>query len=128
MLHGPQLRRRAQVWLGLGLLVLAGNGACARADDAPPRELILKEALVIPPVGSYGRSPFHIDRLEAAIVCGNWQPPKVGDKIERPKGEPVVWEKVAADKEGWLTHKSLQGGYAYWAVLAESPGPWVLEA
>ena len=45
-----------------------------------------------------------------------------------PPGPFTVLFASSPDKEGWLGHKSLQGGYAYWAAEAEAAGVWLLEA
>ncbi len=120
--------RRTMVVPFLGSLVLVVLVTPLTADESPAKDIVLKEALILPPVGQYGRLPFHVDRLEAEIVLGKWKPPQVGDLVERPGGGKGTWEKAEANKDGELGHKALFGGYLYWTVSVQAPGVWVLQA
>ncbi len=94
----------------------------------PPEPLVLREALVVRPVGAVGRDPLHLDLLEADIVAGRWKSPREGDKVGLPGGLQAPWEKAEADKGGVLKHRNLRGGYAYWAVPSDAERVMVLEA
>ena len=89
-----------------------------------PSEIILRDFLVIDPVGTYGRAPLHIDRLEAALVRGNWRPPQAGDTITSPLGTIEKWEPALADVDGALANSALRGGYA--ATTVDSPAERVM--
>ena len=77
-----------------------------------PSKIILRDYLVISQVGTYGRKPLHVDRLESQLVQGSWQTPKAGDTITSPQGSIHRWDPALADKDGTLTHDDLRGGYA----------------
>jgi pimeloyl-ACP methyl ester carboxylesterase len=91
-------------------------------------EVVLRDGLVLPPVGRFGRSPLHVDALEAEIVAGKWSAPKAGDAVPRPDGSTQKWEPAQAGKDGTLKHAALGGGYAYFAVPATEPKVMILEA
>jgi hypothetical protein len=110
---------------GFSAPVLPGAGAC-RADEAPA-EVVLGECLVLPPVGRYGRSPLHVDGLEAAVVAGHWKAPRKGDVVRHPDGRDRAWEAATA-KSGELEHTALRGGYVFWEVRADAPRVALLEA
>jgi dienelactone hydrolase len=116
-------RRGASLLLGWGLFLLAGS---ARADDAP-REFVLGDCLVLPPVGVSGRSAVHRDAVEAEIVAGRWKAPRAGDKVTLPDGRDRAWEAARA-KDGALDHTALRGGYLYWKVEADADRVMLLEA
>src|SRR5262249_17720789 len=90
--------------------------------------IVLKEALVIPPVGRYSRTALHTDGLEAEIVAGRWKAPQAGDKVTLPGGAESAWEKGTAGEDGTVNHKALRGGYLYWSVPADAERVMVLEA
>lgn len=112
-------------------LLLASSAAAARqGPDASQadREIALRECLVIPSVGRSGRNPLHQDAVEARIVAGRWTPPEAGDEVELPGGAVRTWEPAAAGADGWLNHRALSGGYAYWRVEAPAERVAILEA
>src|SRR5438309_375260 len=128
--HGTDLtRHRMRQAVTVRPLALAALAALpglwtnpGRAQE-PARQatepIVLREALVIPPVGKYGRSALHIDALEALLVAGKWQPPKAGDKVTLASGSEAVWAKATANKKDILSPTALRGGYAYWSVPSE---------
>lgn len=71
------------------------------------------ECLVIPSVGSYGRSPIHIDVIQHLIANNEWTTPKEGDIIKVKENESRVWSKLNANNDGVFRHTALNGGYAY---------------
>jgi poly(3-hydroxybutyrate) depolymerase len=103
-----------------------GTGA-ARPPDVPP-PLVLRDALVLPPVGNYGRSAIHTDLLESQIVAGKWRAPKSGEQITLPNGEVRTWEKASTDKGGTLRGRALAGGYVFWSVPSTAEKVMLLEA
>ncbi len=59
------------------LATLAGvvsvvTAACGAGNEPPAEQIVVRQALVIEPVGRYGRSAVHTDALEAAIVAGGY--------------------------------------------------------
>jgi len=84
-----------------------------------PDEIVLRDYLVLPAVGVYGRAPFHLDALEALLVEGRWTHPQPRETITDPEGIIHQWELALADRDGTLEHSALRGGYAY--VQVDSP-------
>ncbi len=99
---------------------LAGPG---RAD-----EIVLREALVIGDVGTYGRSPTHTDAVEALIVAGDWAAPAAGDGLELPDGETRTWTTATADDKGWLTGPAFRSGWASFTVESDRDRVMMLHA
>ena len=92
-------------------------------------ETVPRSALVIPPVGRYGRSPVHTDAIEAQLVAGTWQAPKAGDRIKLPDGTARTWAAVQAGDDDAFNHAALRGGgYAYVTVPADEQQVMILEA
>ncbi len=98
----------------------------AQPEPPPPPEIVLKEALVIGPVGSSARSPIHTDAVEAMIVAGTWKTPTGGDTVALPDGKTQSWKPAAAGNDGWLAIPA--GGYAAWTVLSPDQRVMILEA
>src|SRR5438874_1736225 len=63
------------------------------AEEAP-KEILPQEALVLPPVGRYGRGTGNLDPVEAQIVAGKWAAPKAGDAVRLPEGKTAAWESA----------------------------------
>ena len=106
----------------LCLLVLL-SGAARAAEPVVP-----SEALVLPPVGRWGRFPVRTDPVEAKLVAGVWTAPKTGDRVEPPGGPPRTWEKLAADEQGRFRHAALRGGYAFVSVRSDARRVMLLTA
>ena len=102
--------------------------AAAAEDGAPGEELVLRDGIVIPPVGRYGRSAVHTDAIEAELVAGQWRAPKSGDVVTLPDGSVKTWEPIHAGEDGWFRHAALGGGYVYVAVPAGHEHVMLLEA
>src|SRR5436305_14683018 len=94
----------------------------------PPKEIVVREALVVRPVGRAGRSAIHTDAIEAQIVAGRWKPPIAGDPLVLADGSVRQWERMEADKDGWFSGQALNGGYAYMQVLGANRHVMILEA
>src|SRR5262249_50177096 len=102
----------------------------SQAADQPgggAKGVVLAECLVIRPVGRSGRSPLHLDAIEAEVVARRWKAPKAGDKVTLPDGGSQTWEAATA-KAGALDHAALRGGYAFWQVQSDGPRVMLLEA
>ena len=96
------------------------------SQSAPkPETLTPTEYLVIAAGARAGRTPVRTDPVEALIVSGQWQTPEAGQKLP---GTQTAWEKVAAGKDGSISHRALRGGYALWKVESPTPRTMVLEA
>ena len=88
--------------------------APATAESGP----VIGQCLVIEPLGRGGRSVAIVDPIEAAIVAGDWQPPKVDETVTGLDGRDHTWRAIEA-RENTYTDAALQGGWAYLPV--ESP-------
>jgi dienelactone hydrolase len=112
------------------LLILATllSWGPARGEENKPETIDLRECLAIRPVGRYGRSPIHVDPIEAAIVAGKWQAPTAGDKVKTADGGERTWEKIKAGNDGVFQHQALAGGYAYFSVPSDKERILILEA
>ncbi|MEM7243970.1 MAG: prolyl oligopeptidase family serine peptidase [Acidobacteriota bacterium] len=97
--------------LGPAFLVLLAG--LAQAAELP---LKLDSALVIGRTGQRARNPLHTDALELQLVRGDWQPPRAGDAVAVPGGDPVRWSYKEANDDGWLGGPELRGGHVYWRV------------
>jgi pimeloyl-ACP methyl ester carboxylesterase len=99
----------------------------SESRSAAPHEIALGDCLVLPPAGRSGRSPIHLDAVEALLVTGKWKAPKAGDTVTLPDGKTRTWASATA-KNSSLEHSALQGGYAFWSVNVETPRVMLLEA
>jgi poly(3-hydroxybutyrate) depolymerase len=98
-----------------------------RADDAP-KEIVLREGLVIPAVGRSGRSAVHTDAIEAMMVAGTWTAPKAGDTVKLPDGNTRAWETLKAGNDSTFSGRALAGGYAFFTVPSDSERVMILDA
>ncbi len=98
----------------------------------PPQGLIIpiipREALVIEPVGRYGRAALHTDAIEAAVVGGTWRAPRAGEIVQAPGGAVRTWTAVTLRDDGTLEHPALNGGYALVAIDATEERVMLLQA
>jgi hypothetical protein len=87
-------------------------------DEKPvlPNAIEMRECLILPAVGSAGRSPVHVDALEAQIVAGKFKTPKAGDKVKDRNSDEKVWYKAVSDENGWFAHEDYAGAYGFWSV------------
>ena len=114
--------------LALGLLLFTSPQSLPADQAGGATEIVLRDFLVLEPVGKGGRSPIHTDAIEARIVAGEKVEPREGDSVTLPDGSSKTWQAVKAGEDGTLTHDALRGGYAYARVEADSDGTWLLEA
>ncbi|HLV80077.1 MAG TPA: prolyl oligopeptidase family serine peptidase, partial [Chthonomonadaceae bacterium] len=102
--------------------------ALAQQGTAPSEEIAIDQALVIGPVGRYGRNAIPVDRIQAEIVMGQWTAPKAGDTLTLPDGAKRTWEAATAGKDGQIASRALEGGYAFAQVASDRPRVMILEA
>lgn len=104
--------------------MLAFASLASAQPKATPAAEALAEALIIEPVGTYGREPIHLDAIEHHMLEGSWQAPGEGDTITGPDGAAREWTLALANDEGWLSDRALRDGYALWTY--ESPGDRIM--
>lgn len=86
----------------------------AQAGPSVPEEpVVLREFLILPRVGHYGRWPIHVDPVQAALARGDWRTPQAGDLMTGAEGYAAQWREAFAGADGWLRHSALRSGYAY---------------
>ena len=107
------------------LLVILASTAIG---SEPPREITLRNALVLPPMGRGGRVAVPVDPLGAKIAAGTWTAPKAGDTFALPGGGSRTWDKLEANKDGLFQSRTLQGGAAFFSVISETERVMILEA
>jgi poly(3-hydroxybutyrate) depolymerase len=113
------------------LLTAVAALAPIQAAAGPPAgtaEIVLREALVIEPVGRFRRSAVHTDAIEARLVADAWTRPRAGDVVELPDGTKRVWTEAMAGDDGWLKGDALRGGYVHYTVDSESDRIMILHA
>lgn len=93
-----------------------------------PEDMVLREGLAIGSMGRAGRSAFHTDAVEEAIVLGKWQAPRAGDTVARTDGTNRTWKALTANEEGLFTGPEMRGGYLYCSVVLEAPAVKILQA
>ena len=122
----PRNRVNGFCFIALVLLGLASAHPALGEEDK--NSDWLREGLVIGSVGRSGRSAFHTDLIEAAIVAGNWSRPAAGASVTLPDGTVRSWEGAVAETNGWFTNKALAGGYVYVPVYSDIGEVMLLEA
>lgn len=113
-----------------GLLIAAivvSDPAFGGANDGVPVISLPSEALVLPPVARYGRTPVPIDPVQALICSSKWKTPKAGDALTGPDGIGRKWFAVPF-KNGAVNHNALAGGYASFTVASPTERVMILEA
>jgi len=93
-----------------------------------PPNIALTEALVIGPVGRYGRFPVHRDAIELRMITDQWRAPAEGDSIVSVDGTDRVWRRAHAADNGWLQQEELRGGYVCWTVTQPAEQIMILSA
>jgi dienelactone hydrolase len=116
-------------WLIFSLIWSVYFAKCSWATE-PSRErgIVPTECLVIKPAGQHGRTPIHIDEIEADIVHGKWKAPKSGQTVAFVDGSKKTWESLRGGKDGVFEHESLKGGYAFFSVRNDEARVMLLEA
>ena len=105
--------------LVLGLLQVSLQPQLAIAQQVILSEVQpekFREFLILPRVGQYGRTPMHVDPIQAALARGAWRTPTAGSTVAGAEGYAVEWREASADADGRLRHSALRGGYAYTQV------------
>ncbi|HUT24174.1 MAG TPA: hypothetical protein VM492_07530, partial [Sumerlaeia bacterium] len=132
MLFSQFFVRHGSRWIALAACAAIGS-ACLEAVCAQPEsdreEIVIREGLVIRPLGRFGRAPLHRDPIEKEIVEGAWSAPKQGETLTLPNGETRTWEAIEADEKGWFErHPGLSDGYLYATVRSDSERAMILDA
>ena len=118
-------RRVLAVWTTLASLsALLTFTPEAPSQDASTDAILLRQALVIDPVGVATRSAIHTDAIERLIVEGQWTPPVEGGVVQKPDGSKATWKMLEADKAGWMIHT----GYVSWIVHLDHDAIMMLDA
>jgi pimeloyl-ACP methyl ester carboxylesterase len=115
-----------QWWFSLLLLGTAPSMLAAESSAQPG--ILLREGLLIQSVARSGRSAFHTDAIEAALVSGQWSAPRPGETVVLPDGTSRTWEAVVADEKGAFSGAVLRGGYACIPYVAERDEVLLLKA
>jgi fermentation-respiration switch protein FrsA (DUF1100 family) len=105
------------------LLILLLLASVAAADD-----IVMRDVLVLEPVGRGGRVPFPTDALQARIAAGDLTAPEEGDEVAAPGGAVRVWAAARAEDGSLSSMPALRGGYVYWPVEVERDGFMILRA
>lgn len=90
--------------------------------------LVIRDYLVLPSVGAYGRSPLHRDPIQLSMANGEWKNPAAGQKVVGASGNSVAWREVTAKEDGSLDVPEVRGGYAFARVTSEVERAALLEA
>jgi dienelactone hydrolase len=92
-------------------------------------ELDLREGLVVGLLGSYGRSAVPSDFLAWQLASGTFREPREGDVLG-PDGQnrTQTWTRAAADKEGLIRNRALNGGYLFVVVNSARARTMILDA
>src|SRR6266571_4066586 len=106
---------------------LALHAEASAADRDNPAIALPNEALVLPSMGRYGRTPIPVDVVQLALCSGSWKAPKAEDTLTDPDGKERKWFAVTF-KDGTVNHSSLRGGYAFFSVHAVEQRVMILEA
>lgn len=105
----------------------------AAAPDATrpafvPREIPIREVLVVGQVGHGTHLPVHTDAVEELLVTGRWTPPTSGQRLVLPDGTSRTWQHVVAGDDGVLRHEALNDGYAFASLESEREQIMFLDA
>lgn len=105
---------RAAMLLAVGLCSPAVVGQVGQTESDQP--LPLREFLILPRVGQYGRTLIHVDPIQAALARGEWRIPEAGSTVAGAEAYAAEWREASADADGWLRSSALRGGYAFTQV------------
>ena len=97
----------------------------------PTKSAALKlpaECLVLPGLGTSGRSAFHVDPVEAQIVNGQWKAPHAGESVISPGGSVRKWEAAKLQANGSPEHGRGPGAYIYVSILSAEQHTVMLQA
>src|SRR5690242_1074326 len=120
----------AKLAAALVLVSIFGAVACGEtpATASKSGSILITRALALPSITSGGRSPIVIDPIESLRVTAKWTPPKEADVVVGGDGKERRWEAIAADKDGWFTGDTLQGGYVFVDVEVPDERVMMLDA
>lgn len=104
------------------------TGQGRTAQEFMGEEFVLREFLILPRVGRYGRVPIHVDPVQARLAQGDWQAPQVGEEVTTHDGQSVSWSLTQAKDDGWIEDAALRGGYAFAQVTSPRRQVVLLEA
>ena len=90
--------------------------------------MVLREGLVLKSAVRSGRTPFHVDPVEAGIVNGAWAAPHVGHVVTSAGGTNWTWEAVSAETNGTFPEALVRGGYVYIPLPSEREQVMLLKA
>src|SRR5690606_15241775 len=65
-----------------------------------PVEIIPRDYLLLPAVGSYGKAAIHTDPIDYLLARGKWKFPTEGEEVESSSGAKRKWEAKQANEEG----------------------------
>ncbi len=105
------------------LILLGFSAAAARGQETPPA-IQFEDALVLPAVGKFQRTPVYTDEVEYLRAHGQLESPREGAAIAPADGEPRAWKRILAAEDGFFRDEALGGGYAFLAW--DAPGDRVL--
>lgn len=113
-------------------LAIAASGAAvanaAVAQSAADEPVVITEYLVIPRVGSYGRTPLHVDPVHAMIASETWETPAAGERFRGVEQGAILWKQVEVGDSDWVVEPELYGGYANAQVDRPEDEVMLLEA
>lgn len=92
-----------------------------------PQEIVLRDYLLLPRVGKYGRAIVARDPIDAALASGSWKPPSEGDKVTAADGKVVRWKKAMTKPDGAVVRPD-PGGYAFATIDSPAERVVLLEA
>ena len=92
--------------------VADGGGDAAPNASAPPDTIELRDYMVLPAVGHYGRLAVQQDAVELQQITGKWKAPVEGETVVTGDGGTKAWHAATA-KDNTLDTRTLRGGYAF---------------
>ena len=106
--------------------ILALLGAFLSAPAAPAQDTpaLPTTGLAISGIGRYGRSPIHIDAVQARIARGEWKAPRPGDTLPKPDGSNAEWKEIKAGEDGSFNGEAFTAGYLF--LTLDSPAERVM--
>src|SRR5271165_3712777 len=111
------------IFLFIAAIIILSQSRASYAEG-----ITMHKALAVGRVGRAGRSPVHVDAIEAEIISGKWQPPTERDRVEVGEDASQSWRWIEADKKDWFADGALQGGYVFVPVTVETNCVMLLEA
>ncbi|HEY4235182.1 MAG TPA: prolyl oligopeptidase family serine peptidase [Lacipirellulaceae bacterium] len=92
-----------------------------------PDTIDLRDYVVLPAVGHYGRLAVQQDAVEAEQISGHWKSPIDGETIVTSDGGTKTWRGAAA-KDDALETRGVRGGYAFTKFDSPDERVMLLEA